>query len=1161
MLEIKASTPQLTANTSIIPDITEDLQLAKTIGNHSAPSAPKNLLTTNQISSISSIELLPKNSQNLDKSPEKVSLQTDIDSFILNKNPTPTISIAEKPQTSTTKIDTITGDRAQPATHNNISLESSICQADKTAKISLDNLLDAGTSEKNKELIADATPKTETKLAEKKADTTLTTNPAETKTEKSPTVEAKKPTISEIPNYPTQSAETKTDSPAVETKNQTVSEEICNCATNTAETKPENSPVTETKNPTNSEIPNSTTIPVETKPKESPATETKNPTNSEIPNSAINPVETKTETSPAVETKKPTVSEIPNSATTPAETKTGNSPATETKNSTNSEIPNSATTPVEIKTEKSPAVETKNPTISEIPNSAINPVETKTEKSPVETKNPTVSEIPNSATTPAETKTEKSPVVETKNPTISEKIIPTISENTQSAITLVNSIDEITGDNIEKPVFIQPEKLEIPAASTASIDILTGEIQNISPTFTDTAETATQTIIPEIAVTENQHLQQSENIIADSDNQPLTIIDEYLNPDFDSQKITVTPEIPSDENNQPENLQNIITDSATNINEYAIIDTETQPETTPNFPQQNQPLIGIIDTGFVADNPNIDYSQIILGKDVIDGDNNPLLQPNEGNQHGNTILEIISARDNQSDTKKSIPIWLGRATGSGNWHQSLIEFVDTAKASKQPNAVVNLSFDLTQINSNGTETTRYQLTPEEKSALKYAQENNILIVAAAGNEGDLVSALGQASTEFDNIITVGAAENNNRSAYSSYGEGLDILAPISIPKTAESSTTETKQGTSIAAALVTNTISQMWAASPSLNRQKIKNILLKTATDIDVPEWDERTGYGILNPELAIATATETIPTIPVLAAVKQLTKSLIGADSNTSNSPNNTTAKPSERPTATNAPGTPKTTSTSTGDYNQGTSSYTTELAPYRTTSTSNSNGTNSTNSQTNSNLSNTESSWDKSTVKTNTKGNSFNEYTSDSNTTAKTYTNKNFSQNSVENTNKSQQNYSRVKYEGTRNDQSSSNQKSRSSTNYTTPSQTTNTTADSYRNSKSKSDSKYGTGYAINNGNREDDWGSKSTSNTRNTSSSGSSVNNSSTQIQGKADWTNSSNGNSSLNTHKGEESQVNRSNSESNSTSGFSKYNNSSDNSSVINSTFVNRTDYWR
>ncbi|XHL97928.1 MAG: S8/S53 family peptidase [Microcoleus anatoxicus] len=501
---------------------------------------------------------------------------------------------------------------------------------------------------------------------------------------------------------------------------------------------------------------------------------------------------------------------------------------------------------------------------------------------------------------------------------------------------------------------------------------------------------------------------------------------------------------------------------------------------------------------------------------------------------------------------------MGRATGSGNWHQSLIEFVDTAKASKQPNAVVNLSFDLTQINPDGSETTRYQLTPEEKSALKYAKENNILIVAAAGNQGSLVSALGQASTEFDNIITVGAAENNNRSPYSSYGEGLDILAPISIPKTEEVSTIETKQGTSIAAALVTNIISQMWAANPSLNRQQIKNILLKTATDIDVPEWDERTGYGILNRELAIATATETIPTIPVLAATKYLTKSLIGANANISNTPNNTTAKPSERPTATNATViTPKTTSTSTGDYNQGTNSYTTELPRNTTTTNSNSNGTKSTNTQTNSNYSHTDSNWDKSRSRTNSNSNSFNEQTTDTTTTARDYTDKNFSLYSIENKNKSQENRNRLKYEGTGNNQSSSNQKWRSSRNYTSPSQTIKTSAESYRNNKSQSDGKYDGNYAASNSSSQEDSGGKSTTNSSYTDKNYNSVSNSSTQNQGKVNRNSNSNGNNSSSTYSGDNAEVNQSNSYSNSSSDFSKTNNSSDNRSVINSTWDNTT----
>ncbi|MEG4301159.1 S8 family serine peptidase, partial [Microcoleus sp. D3_18a_C4] len=681
-------------------------------------------------------------------------------------------------------------------------------------------------------------------------------------------------------------------------------------------------------------------------------------------------------------------------------------------NPTVSENPNSDPNPAEIKTENSSATETENPTVSENPNSDPNSADPKTENSSAtETKNSTISETPNSDPNSTETKPENSPTTETQNPQVSENTIPTISENTQPAIVVVNSIDFITGDKIETPVFFQLDKPGIPAIPAESTDILTGEIENISPTLIDSLATASEsneTFGPlsdeEIALlwenlnriraaaelSENSETSELEYINANEDTDsnnptrlPFTPISQnYLPTDIEntadfelinggdgeaetseSAQTAIISETatPTPANNQPETSQTTIpaspSNSETNNNEYTVAKTDSFTETTADSPQPTKPLIGIIDTGFTTNNPNINYSQIILGKDLIEGDNNPLLQPNQGNQHGDTILEIISHSNNQNATKKSTPIWLGRATGSGNWQQSLIEFVDAAIAAKQPNAVVNLSFDLTQINPDGTQTTRHQLTPEEKSALKYAQDNNILIVAATGNEGDLASALGQASTEFDNIITVGASFNNNRAAYSSYGEGLDILAPTNTQKTAESSTTETKQGTSIAAAFVTNTISKMWETNPSLNRQQIKNILLKTASDIDVPGWDERTGYGILNPQLAIATATETIPTIPVLAATKQLTKTLINAAANVSNSPNST-AKPSERPTATNAPGTPKTTSTSTGDYNSGTSSYTTEVAPYTTTSTSSSNGTSTTNSYTNSNLSNTESS-----------------------------------------------------------------------------------------------------------------------------------------------------------------------------------------------------------
>ncbi len=53
----------------------------------------------------------------------------------------------------------------------------------------------------------------------------------------------------------------------------------------------------------------------------------------------------------------------------------------------------------------------------------------------------------------------------------------------------------------------------------------------------------------------------------------------------------------------------------------------------------------------------------------------------------------------------------------------------------------------------------------------------MLVVVAAGNDGSVMSVLGQAAQEFDNIITVGATNGNQRADYSSYGRrGPDIMA-------------------------------------------------------------------------------------------------------------------------------------------------------------------------------------------------------------------------------------------------------------------------------------------------------------------------------------------------------------------------------------------------
>lgn len=273
------------------------------------------------------------------------------------------------------------------------------------------------------------------------------------------------------------------------------------------------------------------------------------------------------------------------------------------------------------------------------------------------------------------------------------------------------------------------------------------------------------------------------------------------------------------------------------------------------FFRSDQPLIGIIDTGFSANNPDIDYSRVLLGRDRIDGDDNPLLAEGEGNEHGTHVLNVIAAtQDNGigiNGINDDAPLWVGRAVGSGKWAESLVEFVDTAKASGQPNAIVNLSFDLVQANPDGSVTTRYELTLQERAALNYAHQNSVLIVASAGNEGGAMSALGQAAQEFDNIIVAGAVDGLDRANYSSYGNGLTLLAEGDMGNLA---------GTSAAAAKVTGAASQAWAANPELDYHQVIDVLKTTATDLQTSGWDAETGAGLLSITDAISTAAITTP-------------------------------------------------------------------------------------------------------------------------------------------------------------------------------------------------------------------------------------------------------------------------------------------------------------
>ncbi len=429
----------------------------------------------------------------------------------------------------------------------------------------------------------------------------------------------------------------------------------------------------------------------------------------------------------------------------------------------------------------------------------------------------------------------------------------------------ISTVETETKTNQPQPaVTISPKIDKKPAITT----------QDFGQDYQQIVHETKPTIYPQELSTVNQSIA--------TDSKPVTAIPELAKPAISTNSqpaISIQEVAPITQLLPPNATSKIATNSQNKTNTEPTTSAQnigSNPVITANLFQStkaSQPLVGIISTGFNAKNSDIDYSRITLGKDRIANDDNPLIQSGEGSEQGTHVLGLIAATQNNSKGIDGInneaPIWLGRASGNNSWAESLIEFVDAVKKSGQPNAVVNISFELTQVDDSGKIVSRYELTEAEENALEYARKNHIVVVVPVGNNPQTISALGKASLQFDNIITVGASSDGQVTDYSGTGKGLDILTEGGTLKTPVRSTvgegTGLMAGTSVAAAQVTGAISQVWAANSQLNYQQVIDIIKRTATDIALPNWDAKTGAGLLNMAAAVplAKATEAKPLPP----------------------------------------------------------------------------------------------------------------------------------------------------------------------------------------------------------------------------------------------------------------------------------------------------------
>ncbi|MEW6334959.1 MAG: S8 family serine peptidase, partial [Thermodesulfobacteriota bacterium] len=190
----------------------------------------------------------------------------------------------------------------------------------------------------------------------------------------------------------------------------------------------------------------------------------------------------------------------------------------------------------------------------------------------------------------------------------------------------------------------------------------------------------------------------------------------------------------------------------------------------------------------------------------------------------------------------------------------------------------------------------------EEMAINYANEKGVVVVVAAGNEGAETEEAFPAGLK--NVITVAATDSNNRRTnFSNWGKGISIAAPgvdilslrargtdillISGPKdykpgfafVGNDNNYYRATGTSFSAPLVSGVASLLLSRNPKLTGEQVKRMILNSADDIEMPGWDQYTGYGLLNAGKALKADPDyyTDARISRIAPVRKNGKMVIG--------------------------------------------------------------------------------------------------------------------------------------------------------------------------------------------------------------------------------------------------------------------------------------------
>lgn len=275
-------------------------------------------------------------------------------------------------------------------------------------------------------------------------------------------------------------------------------------------------------------------------------------------------------------------------------------------------------------------------------------------------------------------------------------------------------------------------------------------------------------------------------------------------------------------------------------------------------------VIAVMDTG-IGKGPK-DFSGVVGGTDmsgVGSDDGRTPLGAEEEKNHGSWVASLAAGRGDDLQGVAPAADLLAISVGFPS-SGSTVSFVDQVAegihwAVDNGADVINMSFT----------TNTKDWDPSWDEAFQYAYENDVIIVAAAGNRGSGTEMVGAPST-IPGVLTVAGVDRNTKVSEGASTEGITIgVSAPSEELTGVSANGEHVMwaGTSGASPIVAGMVALLRSAYPDMDANNIINRLIKTAHPTEyqgdeIPSSDY--GYGLANVGDAINKDVPTVDANPM---------------------------------------------------------------------------------------------------------------------------------------------------------------------------------------------------------------------------------------------------------------------------------------------------------